>query len=1048
MSAPQRKITFGQKIKQQDDQNVDFYGLIRQKLTTPFAFNVPLGGESSPAPQAGSGFLRVVGDTMNGPIAYLAGAVTIAGGVINTSQAFGFGFHSYLIVNGQGAVNDDLDTILNATFGGQILLLQTVAGQTITLKHLTGNIRLSTGGDIPLAPQTTIQLYFDVVANQWADVVGFGGGSAGGANVMLSNLAGVAVNASLIPGLDATIDLGSVALAWDELFVGAVQFPNQRTVVATDWSIQRDFADDLVSNIPTGEQFLWSINALTQMGLNTGSLQIINPTSLMLFDIVNRNPAIIDLDAVGDIRWRADDDAGGELIQTYGRIRVNADDVSSGTIDGRMTLSVAENNVLESYVVLNAFNFPGVLQFQKNSTFRDHYTDWDAIAVPANPAVGTRRLFSNSANLDHLSVRTAGGSTIDLEATAGGAFANQQLSNLTVGGVQINTDLVPDTDVTHRLGTGSLAWSELNVRKIFLTDNISPTASSYNIGRDTFGGIDAMYFNVVLGDDIRFLEAGSGGTIFHLDTTNNRAVFGEGNQLAEIRVFGLSQLNFWSIFAPTGANNSIYQSSGVSGHQFNQFVQFGTALATAIRIDPDGDADFNANNITDINNITSASSGDISGFNSVGATIFKRTLNANINITNSVTGWDYNAELGDSHEFNLNGLPIFTITDTAIATFSGTQFLQNGPIFITHVSQAFIDFSDIPVPGVPFSGFGRVFFDNSTSPGILKIRKDDTTVISLEGGGGSQTPWLTNINAQQNDLFNVKFISGRDTGAVGSFQIIFDANEDSDTWIGDHSLTDTVVFVANNIGQMRYSPTGLELLNNIDMNLFYIQFDEVTAPATPPATEVRMFLNVANGQLSVRKDDGSIVSLEAGGSGILWSTPVNANIIPDFDNTRDLGSSANEFRDMWIDGIATIDFLQVDVGANFFGNVTMNSNLTVNGNFLTTGTTTTFGNSATDDIIFVGGIASSLIPDSTLIRDLGTFTNKFANMYMRGISHGTPTNQGGLAFFGASMVTRRTVADLPVGTPFTITGWLTMIGVINNLLQQLGPAGYNMIQVT
>lgn len=256
MSAPQRKITFGQKIKQQDDQNTDFYGLIRQKLTTPFSFNVPLGGESSPAPQSGSGFLRVVGDTMNGPIAYQPGAVTIATGVINVSQAFAMGYHSLVVVNGQGGVNDDLDTILNATFPGQILILQTVAGQTITLKHLTGNIRSSTGADLPLTPQTGIQLYFDAFANQWTDVVGYGS-TAGGAfaNVTLNNLAGVAINTSLLPALDSTIDLGSSLKSWRDLFIGTVRFDDQKAVVGTDWSINKDLFDQLVFNVPASKVF-------------------------------------------------------------------------------------------------------------------------------------------------------------------------------------------------------------------------------------------------------------------------------------------------------------------------------------------------------------------------------------------------------------------------------------------------------------------------------------------------------------------------------------------------------------------------------------------------------------------------------------------------------------------------------------------------------------------------------------------------------------------------------------------------------------------------
>jgi len=55
----------------------------------------------------------------------------------------------------------------------------------------------------------------------------------------------------------------------------------------------------------------------------------------------------------------------------------------------------------------------------QNNDFNAFFQDLDGIAVPANPAAGHRRLFVDSAD-DVLKVRTAGGSTVSLEA-AGGA---------------------------------------------------------------------------------------------------------------------------------------------------------------------------------------------------------------------------------------------------------------------------------------------------------------------------------------------------------------------------------------------------------------------------------------------------------------------------------------------------------------------------------------------------------------------------------------------------------------------------------------------------
>jgi hypothetical protein len=60
-------------------------------------------------------------------------------------------------------------------------------------------------------------------------------------------------------------------------------------------------------------------------------------------------------------------------------------------------------------------------------------------------------------------------------------------------------------------------------------------------------------------------------------------------------------------------------------------------------------------------------------------------------------------------------------------------------------------------------------------------------------------------------------------------------------------------------------------------------------------------------------------------------------IVPVTDNDIDLGTSSLEFKDLFLDGTATIDTLQVDESA------TITANLTVNGN-------TTLGNAASDTL--------------------------------------------------------------------------------------------------
>ena len=54
---------------------------------------------------------------------------------------------------------------------------------------------------------------------------------------------------------------------------------------------------------------------------------------------------------------------------------------------------------------------------------------------------------------------------------------------------------------------------------------------------------------------------------------------------------------------------------------------------------------------------------------------------------------------------------------------------------------------------------------------------------------------------------------------------------------------------------------------NIEMNTRYVEFAETTAPPPGATNEVRLYVDSATGELTVKKDSGSIVSLEQGGTG-------------------------------------------------------------------------------------------------------------------------------------------------------------------------------------
>ena len=97
-------------------------------------------------------------------------------------------------------------------------------------------------------------------------------------------------------------------------------------------------------------------------------------------------------------------------------------------------------------------------------------------------------------------------------------------------------------------------------------------------------------------------------------------------------------------------------------------------------------------------------------------------------------------------------------------------------------------------------------------------------------------------------------------------------------------------------------------------------------------------------------------------------------IVPVTDNDIDLGTSSLEFKDMFLDGTATIDTLQVDESA------TITANLTVNGN-------TTLGNAASDTVTITADVSSNIIPSADNTHDLGASGSEWKDLYIDGVAY-------------------------------------------------------------
>ena len=126
--------TIGTRIQDTNTSIQELYTLVQQR-STPQSIALPHLGAASPDHEnVAQGFLKTAGDTMIGPIAYFPNSTTIASDAIDIGETTDK-HTSYIIIDAEGAgTTDDLATITGAKHSGQMLYIQAVSTDTITIK--------------------------------------------------------------------------------------------------------------------------------------------------------------------------------------------------------------------------------------------------------------------------------------------------------------------------------------------------------------------------------------------------------------------------------------------------------------------------------------------------------------------------------------------------------------------------------------------------------------------------------------------------------------------------------------------------------------------------------------------------------------------------------------------------------------------------------------------------------------------------------------------------------------------------------------------------
>lgn len=208
---------------------------------------------------------------------------------------------------------------------------------------------------------------------------------------------------------------------------------------------------------------------------------------------------------------------------------------------------------------------------------------------------------------------------------------------------------------------------------------------------------------------------------------------------------------------------------------------------------------------------------------------------------------------------------------------------------------------------------------------VLAVNGAGTGVEWVASGGFSLTVEEGDASPSVTNVDTIVFPNGTVTDDGGG-QVTISISGSGDVTAASNFGTDNVLVKSDGTGK-GVQATGISIAdttNDIsgvgDLSMGgYIDLDEITTPANPSANIGRLYVKDASGttKLYFRDSSGTETDLLSGaGAGDAWSDPVDADIIPDTDSTRDIGTTLNRFAEGYFDDLTAG---QVNCDGDFFG---------------------------------------------------------------------------------------------------------------------------------
>ena len=219
-------------------------------------------------------------------------------------------------------------------------------------------------------------------------------------------------------------------------------------------------------------------------------------------------------------------------------------------------------------------------------------------------------------------------------------------------------------------------------------------------------------------------------------------------------------------------------------------------------------------------------------------------------------------------------------------------------------------------------------------------------------------------------------------------------------------------------GYTRQSETDIQATNVVKAKSFNDEFDELLAAFVASTGHTHDGTAAEGGPIIAMRDADGDTKIQVEESadedkirfdiaGTEQLTIEDGGIIPTTDSDIDLGTASKEFKDLYLDGIAHIDTLDVDVNATVAGTlgvtgaVTLSSILSIPDGSASNPSITNTGDtncglffSASDEIAFTaGGVAQVIFADGSITPqtdndiDLGASDYEFKDLFLDGTAH-------------------------------------------------------------